>query len=114
MSKCDDKRNQRYVYHPMDRSKLNCLINVPGNSPDECRVLNDFGSNYTKGKTSKEQSQDPKFNIFLENRKGKNDMFQHAFDEKILQEKEKLSVKDETHENIDDEIDEYQLYDLEK
>ena len=56
MSKCDDKRNQRYVYHPMDRSKLNCLINVPGNSPDECRVLNDFGSNYTKGKTSKEQS----------------------------------------------------------
>ena len=41
-------------------------------------------------------------------------MVQHAVDETILQEKEKLSVKYETHENIDDEIDEDEMYELDK
>ena len=32
----------------------------------------------------------------------------------ILQDKEKLSVEYDTHEKIDDEVDEYELYELEK
>ena len=39
-------------------------------------------------------------------------MAQHGVDEIILQEREKLSVKDETYENIDDEFDEDDLYKL--
>ena len=39
---------------------------------------------------------------------------QHVVDEIIQQEKEKLSVKDETHENIDDEVDEDDMYDIDK
>ena len=36
-------------------------------------------------------------------------MVQHAVDKIILQEKEKLSLKDETNENIDSEVDEDEL-----
>ena len=41
-------------------------------------------------------------------------MVQHAVDEIILQEieKENFSVKNETHEKIDDEVDEDELYEL--
>ena len=41
-------------------------------------------------------------------------MVQHAVDETILQEKEKLSVKYETHENIYGKSGEDWLYDLDK
>ena len=41
-------------------------------------------------------------------------MVQHTVDEIILQEKQKLSVKDETHDNIDDKVDEDELYNLDK
>ena len=46
--------------------------------------------------------------------KENNDAIQHAVDEIILQGNEKLSVKDETYENIDDEVDEDDLYKLDK
>ena len=46
--------------------------------------------------------------------KDNNDAIQHAVDEIILQGNEKLSVKDETYENIDDEVDEDDLYKLDK
>ena len=35
-------------------SKLTCLIHGPGDSSDECRVLNDFGCNYTNVRPFKE------------------------------------------------------------
>ena len=43
-------------------------------------------------------------------------MVQHAVHEIILQENEKvnLSVKNERYENINDEVDEYDVYDLDK
>ena len=44
----------------------------------------------------------------------KNVIVQYAVDEIIQQEKEKLSVKNETHENIDDKFDEYELYEIDK
>ena len=42
------KSKQRCVDNQRDGSKLTCLIHGPGHSPDECKVLNDFGSKYTK------------------------------------------------------------------
>ena len=41
-------------------------------------------------------------------------MVQHAVDEIILQEKKKPGVEYETHENIDDEVNEYDMYKLDK
>ena len=41
-------------------------------------------------------------------------MVQNAADEIILQEKEKLSVKEEKYENIDDEVDKDELHELDK
>ena len=46
--------------------------------------------------------------------KENNAIIQHAVDEIILQENEKLSVKFETHENNDDEVKEDELYKLDK
>ena len=43
-----------------------------------------------------------------------NSIVQHAVDEIILPENKKLSVKDETHENIDDEFDEDEMCDIDK
>ena len=40
-------------------------------------------------------------------------MVQHGVDEIILQ-KRKLTVEDETHENIDNKVDEDDLYELDK
>ena len=45
--------------------------------------------------------------------KQKNAIVQHAVDDIILQDKEKLSVKDETHDKIDDEVNKDELYNLE-
>ena len=40
-------------------------------------------------------------------------MVQHVVDYIILKEKQKLSVKDETHDKIDDEVNKDELYNLE-
>ena len=47
-------------------------------------------------------------------KKENNAIIQHAVDEIILQDNEKLSVKFETHENNDDEVKEDELYKLDK
>ena len=83
-----------------------------GHSSDECKVLSKFGSKYKKIRSTEERRQYPQFN--KRKQQEKNDITQHAVYETILQDKEKLSVKDETHNNIDDEVDEDELYELEK
>ena len=42
MSESGGKHRKRYVDHPKDRSKLNCLIHGPGHSSDECKVVGDL------------------------------------------------------------------------
>ena len=56
MIKISGKHKKRYVNHPRDKSKLTCLISGPGHSSDECKVLSDFGSKYTKSRPNKERS----------------------------------------------------------
>ena len=43
-----------------------------------------------------------------------NSIVQHAVYDILLQEKERLSVKDETRENIGDEVEEDEMYKLNK
>ena len=62
MSESSGKLRKSYVYHPKDRSKLTCLIHGPGHSSDECKVLVDFGSKYSKSRPTKECGHDPTTN----------------------------------------------------
>ena len=52
--------------------------------------------------------------LVLEYWRNNNVIVQHAVDGIFLQDKDKLSVKDETHKQIDDGVDEDELYDLEQ
>ena len=54
MSDSNGKHRKMFVDHPNDRSKHTCLIHSPGHSPDECKVLGDVGSKYSKSKPSKD------------------------------------------------------------
>ena len=112
-SESSGKRRKRFVDNPKDISKLTCLIYSPGHYSDKCKVLDDFGAKYAKDRTTKNHTHDPATNKKFVRQQEKNYVIQHAFDEIILQENEKLSVKDETHENIDDEFDEDEMYKLE-
>ena len=105
MSKISVRHKQRYVDHTRYRSEKTCIIHGPGNSSYECRVFNYFGSKYTKSRPTKELRKEPVFNKKVVIQQDNNDIIQHEIDYIILQEKEKLSMKYERHDNIYDEVD---------
>ena len=76
--------------------------------------MGEIGNKYAKFRPTKDFRQEPATKKKCVRHQEKNYKVQHAVDEIILQEKENLSVKDETYENIDDEVDEDELYELEK
>ena len=84
MIKLTIKHNKRYVDHPRYQSKLTCIIHSPGNSSDECKVLNCSGSKYTKIRPSKEHRKKPTPKKSFGNNQDKNPMCQNAVDEIIL------------------------------
>ena len=91
MSESAGKRRKRYVDDTKDRYKLTCLIHIPGNSSNECKVLGCFGSKYSKSMTKDSMQNPTKTNKF--NRKQeKHGIVQNAVDEIILQENNKLSA----------------------
>ena len=71
MSKSTDKRRKRYVDHPKDESKPTCIIHGPRNSSDECKVLGDFCSKYSRIRPTKYHGHNPsngtKFNRHKDN-----------------------------------------------
>ena len=89
MSESSDKRRKIYVDCPKGESKT-CIINVPGYSLDEWKILRDFGSNYIKSRLTKYRGNDTvpinKFNRHKEN----NDIVNSAVNEILLHETEKL------------------------
>ena len=91
-----------------NRLKLTFPIHGPGNSSDNCKILINFGSKYAKSRPNKELRQDPANKNKVEIQQDNNYIVQHAVDEIILQEKN-AKCKYETHENIDSEVDEYDL-----
>ena len=47
MCKHAGKHKQRYVDHPRDRSRINCLIHGHVNFSEKCKLLNEFGTRYS-------------------------------------------------------------------
>ena len=96
--------------------KLTCLINGHGRSLDEFRVLNYFSTKYATCTPFKERMQEPISKYKFGKKQALNDMVQHSFNEIILGKKFKsiLSVKSETNENIYDNVDENELYKIDK
>ena len=82
------------------RSNPTCLIHDPGYSSDECKVLGDFRYKYAESMPTKDHAENPekrnKFNRHQEN----NDIVNHPVDENFLQENNKVSAEEESHENI--------------
>ena len=76
--------------------------------------MGEFGTKYTKCRPTKDPKQNPATNNFFGIQKEKNAIVQHAVDEIILQENKQLGVKVETHNKIDDEVDEDELYEIYK
>ena len=68
MGKHAGKHKKRWVYFPRDRSKFTCISNGPGNSSNECKVLNDIGNKYVKDRHFKDNIQDPTSNKTSVNR----------------------------------------------
>ena len=59
MNESAGKSRKRHVDHPKDRYILIYLIHGTGHSSDECKVLRDFGSNFSKIRTNKDRGKDP-------------------------------------------------------
>ena len=108
------KRRKRYVDHPKGTLKLTCIINGPGYSSNKCNVLGDFGTKYNKEKPTKYHMQEHSTKKSFGRHQDKNTIVKHKFDKIIPQDNKKLIVKYESQENIDDEGNEDDLYDLDK
>ena len=74
----------------MDIFQLTCLIHGPGNSSDECKVLNYFGNKYSIGGPFKEHRWYPTTNKKFGKKQEVNGIFQQSVDEIILQENWKI------------------------
>ena len=83
MSESAGKFIKRYVVHPKDRSKRIFLILGIGHSSDECKVLGDFGSKYSKSGPTKDRGHE---RVYKKNQQTEiyQCYFQHAVDEIIL------------------------------
>ena len=85
MSDSAGKIRKSYVDHPKDRSKLTCIIHGPGNSSNECKVLRNFGSEYSKIMSTKDRGKDHSNTKKCSKKKERNDIVQHEVDDIILQ-----------------------------
>ena len=54
-SESASKHRKIYVDYPKGKFKPTCLINGPGNSSDECKVLGYYGSKYVKSRANKDR-----------------------------------------------------------
>ena len=86
----------------------------PGHYSDECEFLGDFGTNYAKGKPTKDHGNNSipgeKNNRQLEN----NSIIKNVVDEIILNETQKVSAARESPEFLDSGYDANDLYQVEK
>ena len=61
---------------------------------------------------TEEHRKDPETTKIFGRKKENNTVIQNSFDEIILQQNKKLSVEGETHQNINYEVDEAQLFEI--
>ena len=74
-----------YVDYPKGNPKT-CLIHVPGNSSDECKVMGDFGYNYVKMRPTKDHGHDTIPLMFLNRQQYNNAIIKSEADEILLHE----------------------------
>ena len=67
----------------MGKSKPTCIIHAPVNSPDECKVLGDFGFKYTKSRPTKEYSNNTLARNKFTRQQEKNDNVNSAVNESL-------------------------------
>ena len=91
MSDISVKHSKRYVDHTKDISKQTSLIRGSGNSSDRCKALGDFGFEYSKNRPTKDRENDTKTEKKFNRQQDNNDIINHAMDEIILQENNKVS-----------------------
>ena len=89
--------------------QLPCTVHGAIIYSDECKALGEFGSKYSKFRPTEYQRQETTIKKKCGRQQDNNAIVQHAVDEIYLQYKDKSIVKDETHKNIDDEVDEDEL-----
>ena len=106
------KRRKRYVDNTTVKSKI-CLIHGPGHSSEECKVLGEFVTKYTKSRPIKYHWSSPlprkKINRHQEN----NTIVKNAVDEIILTQKVS-ATNNEAPEFMDSDYDANDLYEVDK
>ena len=112
MSEIFGKRRKIYVDQPTGNSKPTCLIHGPGHSPDECKVLGDFGSKYAKSRPTKDRENDTTNKKKFNSQQGNNGIVNSSVEEILLHESQKLSADKVSHENIEPDFDESELYQI--
>ena len=99
--------------YPTGKSKT-CIIHGPGNYPEECKVLGDFGTKHANSSTTKDHRINPVprkcFNIHQKI----NAIFNNAVDEILINETQKLSAEREAQEFLDSDYDDNNLYQVYK
>ena len=97
MSKSAVNCRKSYVDHSEDRSKPTCIIHGPGNSSDECKVLGDFGSKYSKIRPTKDRGKDPATVKKLNSQQENNAIVDNAVKKILPQENNKVISEEEAH-----------------
>ena len=113
--KWDGKRKKMYVYHMRDQWKFTCIIHGPGLSSDECKPLNYLVVSIPQAVLSRNKGRGFHRNkVWTESRAKLYGLTWSWWDNPARQWKWKLSVEYEIHENIDVEVNKYELYKIDK
>ena len=106
MSESAGKLRKRHVDYPKGNPKPTCLIHVPSNPSDKCKVLGDFGSKYAKISPNKDHRHDPTTKKKFNRQHNDNDIVNSLVDKILMRENQKLSSDEGAHENIESNFDE--------
>ena len=72
--------------------------------------MGDFVSKYSKSTPTKDHGHNPATRRIFTTQQENYDIVNHAMDEILLQENNKVSAEDESHENIESYLDKNDLY----
>ena len=84
----------------------------PGNSSGECKVLGDFDYKYAKSRSTKYHGENLTNINKIKRQQENNAIVNSAMYEILLEEKQKLSAKKGSYENIESDIDGNELYQI--
>ena len=106
------KRRKKHVDSPTGKPKI-CLIHGPGHSSEECKVLGDFGTKYSKSRPTKGDGSSTVLRECFNKQQENKSIVDNAVDEIILT----LRVSATNHEApefLDSDYDVNNFYQVEK